>query len=92
MRFGSNIFTPVSMALMISSLDCWNAFSSASSHLNLVFGDNNGLNGVMSAVNCAYCDTWLTSPNQARMSEMFVGGGKFFLRPDTLAVVSHRHL
>ena len=50
---GGGSKNPASMDLMISSVDCWNAFSSELCHLNLVFGDNTGLNGVMSAVNYA---------------------------------------
>ena len=73
----SNMRTPSSISLMMAALDSLKRLLRVSSQLNGMPGFSSSRNGSMrSAIANAY-ETWFTSPNQERMSVVFVGVGKF---------------
>ena len=73
----SNMRTPSSISLMMAALDSLKRLLRVSSQWNGMPGFSSSRNGSMrSAIANAY-ETWFTSPNQERMSFVFVGVGKF---------------
>ena len=73
----SKMRTPSSMSEMIASLDSSNSRLSSSFHRNGVPGFSDSRNGSMRSVAEKAYDTWLTKPNQERMSVMLLGVGKW---------------
>ena len=72
----SKMRTP-SISLSMTSLDSLNMLSRVSSQWNGMPGFSSSLNGsIRSAVAKAY-ETWLTRPNQERMSVVLAGVGKW---------------
>ena len=89
----SKMRTPSSISLSMTSLDSLNMLLRVSSQWNGTPGFNSSLNGsIRSAVANAY-ETWLTRPNQERMSVVLAGVGKwriasrYFLQGRTLVSV-----
>ena len=85
--------TPSSISLSMTPLDSLNMLSRVSSQWNGMPGFSSSLNGsIQSAVAKAY-ETWLTRPNQERMSVVLAGVGKwliaswYFLQGRTLVSV-----
>ena len=75
----SNILTPSSISLTMCSLDRWKSFSSSSFHEKGVPGLRSWRNGSMWSAEAKAYDTWLTRPNQERISVMLQGLGKFWI-------------
>ena len=75
----SKMRTPSSISRMMTSLDSLNILSRVSSQWNGVPGFSSSQNGnIRSAVAKAY-ETWLTRPNQERMSVVLPGVGKLWM-------------
>ena len=71
----SNILTPCSISLTMIPLDSSKSWVFVSSHSNDVPGLRRDLKGSIQSVMLNAYDTWLTSPNQERISVMLRGTG-----------------